>query len=87
VTPLTKNFLSPSKKNFAAGRIRWFAAVVMSSEVETSPFLTLTARDLIRSLPFAQPPAFPVYVAPSPVAPFSTPLGITKENRWRGRRF
>jgi hypothetical protein len=33
---LTKNFLSPSKKNFAAGRIRWFAAVVMSSEVETS---------------------------------------------------
>jgi hypothetical protein len=25
VTPLTKNFLSPSKKNFAAGRIREFA--------------------------------------------------------------
>jgi len=24
------------EKNFAAGRIRWFAAVVMSSEVETS---------------------------------------------------
>jgi hypothetical protein len=36
VTPLTKNFLSPSKKNFAAGRILEFVACVMSSEVETS---------------------------------------------------
>jgi hypothetical protein len=33
---LTKNFLSPSKKNFAAGRIREFAVLVMLSEVETS---------------------------------------------------
>jgi hypothetical protein len=33
---LTKNFLSPLKKNFAAGRIRELAVVVMSSEVETS---------------------------------------------------
>jgi len=33
---LTKNFLSPSKKNFAAGRIRESLVVVMSSEVETS---------------------------------------------------
>src|SRR5581483_2359626 len=33
VTPLTKNFLSPSKKNFAAGRIRESLVVVMSSGV------------------------------------------------------
>ncbi len=36
VTPLTKNFLSPSKKNFAAGRIRESLVVVMSSGVEAS---------------------------------------------------
>ena len=36
MTPLTKNFLSPSKKNFAAGRILEFVACVMSSEIETS---------------------------------------------------
>src|SRR6266513_1286629 len=33
VTPLTKNFLSPSKKNFAFGQIREVVACVMSSPV------------------------------------------------------
>src|SRR5262245_51704525 len=31
--PLTKNFLSPSKKNFALGRILEFAFCIMSSPV------------------------------------------------------
>src|SRR6516225_2144539 len=43
-----------------------------------------TSRDLIRSLPFAQPPAIPVYVPASPAAPFSTSpsasLGMTTSN-------
>ena len=52
MTPLTKNFLSPSKKNFAAVRIREFVASVMSSGVETS--LNVFALDGKTSPAFAQ---------------------------------
>src|SRR4029450_11324857 len=52
VTPLTKNFLSPSKKNFAAGRIRESLVVVMSREVETS--LDVWGDSIKRFLAFAR---------------------------------
>ena len=51
MTPLTKNFLSPSKKNFALGRIREFVVCVMSSGVETS-------LDAFFDLDGETPPAF-----------------------------
>src|SRR5206468_10813095 len=50
---------------------------VMSSEVETS--LLLKSRDLVRSLPIRSTSGLPVYVAASPAAPFSTPLGMTMQ--------
>jgi len=46
----------------------------MSSEVET--LLDLISRDLIRSLPVRSASGLLVYVAASPAAPFSTPLGM-----------
>src|SRR4030095_7165197 len=49
----------------------FFYVFVMSSEVETSLGNSF-ARDLIRSRPVLSTSGLPVYVAASPVAPFST---------------
>src|SRR5260370_35162605 len=53
----------------------------MSSEVETSLFLILIARDLIRSLLVRSASGLPVHVAASPAAPFSTPLRSARNDK------
>src|SRR6266850_263064 len=58
-----------------------FFFFVMSSEVETSLFLILTARDLIRSLLVRSASGLPVHVAASPAAPFSTPLRSARNDK------
>src|SRR6266550_9154518 len=53
----------------------------MASEVERSLFLILTARDLIRSIPFASASGLSRLCRGFPVAPFSTPLRSTRNDR------